>query len=298
MRISSLSRVVNIGVAFVLLAGCGAGAPSVVAQLPSLSPDAHGRNLLYVSAQFFGMTFIYTYPGGNFVGTLSTSSDTNALCSNAAGDVFITTAYQIFEYPHGLSTPVAILGNGAQGCSVDPVTGDLAAYFADTIYVYTPATHHRWHLPRVLFLDGESASCAYDASGNLFVDGQSSGTTPFLLELPKGASDFEEINLNQNVGKPGNMQWDGQYLAIGDRNDTLVRRFAINGNKGTQIGTLRLRGASLVNQFWIQGNIIVGAGFSNSEYFTGFWNYPAGGRPNKTIPQIDAFGETVSVVRP
>ena len=90
---------------------------------------------------------------------------------------------------------------------------------------------HQWHLPRMYNLSPEVLFGGYDGSGNFFVDGKLSGTTPFLYELPKGASGFENVTLNVTLADPGNIEWDGKDLAVGDNQNLLIHRFAISGTQ-------------------------------------------------------------------
>ncbi|MGA9418534.1 MAG: hypothetical protein WBV40_05240, partial [Candidatus Cybelea sp.] len=292
----------SVGVAAALLASCGRsqppiGAPgsapqgrAVVAHAERggswMLPEAQHRALLYVTAQYYGPTYVYTFPGGKLVGGLSNIGYTYGLCSNANGDVFITDQSEgaIYEYPHGLAKRIAALGDpqGAPyGCSVDSTTGDLAATSGTGVAIYRPAMRHQWHLPRMYNLSPEVLFGGYDGSGNFFVDGKLSGTTPFLYELPKGASGFENVTLNVTLADPGNIEWDGKDLAVGDNQNLLIHRFAISGTQGTQVGSLTLKGASLAHQFWIQGKTLIGPAYE-SGYYIGLWNYPRGGSHSRT----------------
>jgi hypothetical protein len=56
------------------------------------------------------------------------------------------------------------------------------------------------------------------------------------------------------------MQWDGKYLAIGNNTEGAgtIYQFAINGEKGTKVGSTPLNGSGGAIQFWIeQANVIV-----------------------------------------
>jgi hypothetical protein len=319
IEIARLMRTAICSVAFgACMAGCGgslgenatSGAmpesatsgSAAAQQLPWMSPiKARGRDLLYVSERYAGVTNVYTYPEGNFRGSLTYpgSAFTGGLCSNKGGDVFITTEYAIYEYPHGRASPVATLGNAfgfTNGCSVDPTTGDLAAMSPTSgIAIYRPDHRHRWHLPRLFAISNVSFG-GYDARGDLFIDGRTHGGASLFKELPKGSSNFENITLNRRLSAPGNIEWDGRYLAVGDEQGLLIRRFAISGTRGRQVGTVKLAGAHEGGQFWIQGDTVIGPAFKGS-WFAGFWRYPSGGRAYKTIAESSAYGTTISTVR-
>jgi hypothetical protein len=257
-----------------------------------MAPAAQG-DLLYISELYSSVTNVYTYPRGQFVGSLTyPGSGTGGLCSDKAGDIFITTAYAIYEYQHGFATPVATIAAAADGCSIDPITGDLAAAIPNSgVSIYRAGPRYQWHLPR-LYKIPRLLSCGYDGKGNLFVD----GVPPYFKELPRGGSKFENVSLSKLPKNPGNIEWDGRYVAVGDGQNLLIRRFAISGTRGTQVGMLHLAGPSQGEQFWIQGNTIIAPAYSNG-WIAGFWRYPHGGFAYNAISETSAYGATVSVAK-
>jgi hypothetical protein len=302
----------SIGAAAALLAGCGGsqppiGAPGALPQSRAITmyggndqsltlPDAHGRDLLYVTGS---STYLYTYPKGKLVSTFQVNGF--AMCSNAAGDVFITNAYGVAEYPHGSAMQIAFLPGpfgSVRSCSVDPTTGDLAVASASTsgfgIGVYRQDRRHRWHVPRVYPFTQYPLACSYDSMGNLFVLASLSDVT-FLFELPKGGSVFEMLSLRQKITIPGYLQWDGKYLAVDDTRTMVIHRFVVKGKLAKQIGLLTVSGAQDIGNFWIQGRILIGLDGYNQDI--GFWRYPQGGPPFKKIKATGPQGATVSVVR-
>jgi hypothetical protein len=311
VRISEVSRyALSTSVAVAMMAGCGAlplslsqgsddARPPIAAHAAQgtswILPGSQSGDLLYISVVYSGVTNVYTYPGGKLVGGLSNTGYTNGLCSDKNGNVFITTAYAIYEYPHGLAAPVATLTD-PQGqpysCSIDPATGKLAVASGGGVAVYSPARKNQWYLPRLFNFQSHVTSCTYDAAGNLFADGPTSGGKPLFAVLRRGASKFDPLSLNRNVPEPGNLEWDGKYLAIGGKH-LFVHRFVIHGTQGTQIGLVRLNGAPDLYQFWIHGSTIIGPAY-NGGFFVGFWRYPQG-RLVKTIQESSAFGSTISL---
>jgi hypothetical protein len=289
-----------------LLAGCGVqppiGASGTIPQSRMVAthadrskswmlPEARGKDLLYASSLPYSL-YVYTYPKGKLVGYLYGLSP-RGLCSNENGDVFVTSGYDVYEYPHGRAKPVAILADQyPQGCSVDPTTGNLAVVNQRHVSVFPPKRRDRWGIPRT-YEPGASSFCAYDNAGNLFVDGNSSGSL-VLFELPKGGKRFKTIALNQSIGEAGNIQWDGRYLAIADEYASTIDQFAISGSTGTQAGATQLNGATGIGQFWIQGGTVV---VPDRIKHLGFWNYPAGGSAKKMISLSLAYGATVSLAR-
>jgi hypothetical protein len=259
-------------------------------------PAALGRDLLYVSTD--AATNIYAYPRGKLVSELGGS--TGVICSNAAGHVFLSQVNVdvIDEFQHGRSSPIAELSEpfgDPQSCSADPTSGNLALVSQQGAAIYRPGKHHRWHLPKLYMLGQNLFSCGYDASGDLFIDGKTQNNTIIFAELPKDGSKFKNVTLDHKLTIPGTVQWDGQYLAVGDQENTLIHRFSIQGSEGTQIGSVMLSGPSSVPQFWIQDSIVIGADPYNSQ--VGFWKYPDGGSEIMSRKVFQPLGATVSTVR-
>ncbi len=193
----------------------------------------------------------------------------------------------------------------AQGCSVDPKTGNLAVTNSSStsgpqgnVAIYKDAKGKPTY--RTDSKIYRESFCGYDNAGNLFVDGyaRSSGELT-LAEIPSGRTVFKNITLNLTITGAGGVQWDGKHLAIGNLVEApgTIYQFAINGEKGTEVGSTPLNGSSAVVEFWIeQANVIGPDYFAND---VGIWAYPAGGSAKKTITgSFDGpWGATVSKVK-
>ncbi len=262
--------------------------------------------LLYISDNKAQKVGVYTYPGLKLVRVLNNFSSPSGLCSDQNGNVFITDAEnaEIVEYAHGGKRPVNILSDsGAEpnGCSVDPVTGNLAVanIWPQNVAVYqgaqgTPVTY--------AYSGAEFWYPAYDNSGNLFVTGF---PNTYLLELAKNGNSLVQLAINKPL-KTGYAQWDGTYLAVESlphsKDSIRLDRLSITGNGATVVSTVSLRSYGLRrlysgNQYWIQGSAVIGgAGINRHGYGLAFWNYPDGGKQTalkKTA--YDDYGATVSV---
>ncbi len=254
-------------------------------------PDAPSQDLLYVSN--LKRVTVYSYPHGRLEGSIEGFYGAQGECLDKKGDVFVTNlgTNQIIAYAHGAWKPLRALPGHAlpEGCSVNPLTGDLAAADSDgTIAIYQNARGK----PRI---DTHSPlkqafSCSYDDHGNLFVDGVRGDSSKFmLLELPKSGGGLKPVTLDQRMGYPGGVQWDGKYLAVGSYTSsptgtTVVYRFKIAAGHGREVGATTLgSGASDVRQFWIQNATLVAPSeqLLRSDVF--FYNYPTGGKARKTI---------------
>jgi hypothetical protein len=301
----------TISATALLLAGCGglqsASVPGALPQGRAITlyggshqslalPNALGRDLLYVTG---ASTNLYTYPNGKLISTLQVNGF--AMCSNSVGDVFITNASGVAEYPHGSADQIAFLPGpfgSVDSCSIDPTTGDLAVASASELEqgvgIYRDERHHRWRRPHVFPFVKVPLACSYDSAGNLFVLATLSNDT-FLFELPTGGSAFERLTLHREILSPGYLQWDGKYLAVNDTRTMLIHRFTVRGKHAKQIGSVSISGAREIGNFWIQGNILIG--MDAYDQYVGFWHYPQGGTPFKTRMMTGPHGATVSLAR-
>lgn len=289
----------------VTIAGCAVAqsqngsSPPLAVNGPAARPLIPSGDLLYISGVgHTSHTNIYTYPKARLVEQLGATGF--ALCSDAAGDVFLSGGYGTAEYAHGGATQLAYIGaiGNAYGCSVDSVTGKLAiVVISETrseVTIYKPQRGYQWQLGSTYSFKEPQWACSYDAAGDLFVGGFAGPSTFKLIELPKGRSKFEAITLDAEIAPQGTVQWDGTYLAIGEYGNETIHRFDVHGTRGTQVGTVGLSNASYISQFWIQGNVVIGPQTLANRI--GFWRYPQGGAPLRSVKDtLGGTGVTVSV---
>jgi hypothetical protein len=262
-------------------------------------------NLLYAVGGCGG-TCVVSYPDGQFVGALPTGG--SAICSDGQGNVFISDEYDVVEYAHGGTTPIATLnlpGNLADGCSVDPKTNSLAVVFKGNgadIAIFTNETGS----PTLYGSNTDSLYCGYDDAGNLFVDGYKD-KQPALSELPSNGTSFKPLRINRYIGAPGQIQWDGTYITYEAVDTGKIKRLTISGSTATVTGTTSLRRVSRRGggASWIYGtSVIVPFPLHGAQSKTiGIWQYPKGGKPAKLIGRFGTFkqrdmhfqGVTISV---
>jgi len=296
----------GVAASIALLTACaGQGGGSAIPLVPpAKSGAARASALLYVSDTVTGDVYVFSYPKGKLVQTLTGFTDPAGECVDAAGNVFIanTGSSNVLEYAHGGSSPIATLNDAGYfpvGCAIDPVSGNLAvSNFPESssangdvvIYKHAkgrPTGHYTSSTMNQMLL------CGYDGSGNLFVDGLGQASAFEFAELPKGGSKLVSIALNQAIQSAGGVQWDGSHIAVGDQSTNTIYQFAISGKRGTLAGSTALGGASVVFQFWIDGSRVVGPDSGLSD--VGIWRYPGGGSALKTITGLYApLGATVS----
>jgi len=278
-----------------------------------MAPQLQSVDLLYVSDEN-GSVYVYSYPKGQLVGTLTGFSNPAGVCSDKSGNVFITDtpATEIFEYAHGGKKPIASIvdsGGYPESCAVDATTGDLAVTNYEAIVRKGPGNitifSHGTRNPTT-YSDpavNDFLFCGYDGAGNLYADGINAGTTESeFVELTRGSTQLSNITLNKRVDFPGGVQWRDGALIIEDVSTDRVYRVAISGSKGriTRTTILKRDRSNLLAQFWIQGRTIILPDGKSSRQANrvGFWPYADGGAPTKILGapgSAELFGVTVSL---
>ncbi|HLY01146.1 MAG TPA: hypothetical protein VKR56_01470 [Candidatus Cybelea sp.] len=266
-----------------------------------MSPEAKKSDLLYLDDQT-GNVYVYSYPKGELMGTLTGLPDPQGECVDRKGDVFFTTfgGEEILEYAHGGTSPINTLSNPGEymeGCSVDKKTGDLAVIdFEPTtggggasVAIFANASGSPTILSDANLYLGYQIG--YDSKGNIFVDGVDSSRNFEFAELPKGSSSFTEITLDVAITTPGGVQWDGKYVTVGDAKNGNI--YQTDGAGGTVEGTTSLSDSDGIFQYFIDGKRVVGPNAYSAN--AGIWKYPKGGSPTVTLTGLtDPFGAAVS----
>jgi hypothetical protein len=265
-----------------------------------IAPEAKKSDLAYISNFYGSNVLAFTYPGGTYVGVISGVTAAQGECtskrSNGNWWVVASGADEVLEYAHGGTTPLKTLNEDVGepgGCTVDPTTGNLAVTLLGTsdLVVFAGGSGSGTTLSDSLY---STYFASYDDKGDLFVDGITPSDTVGVVELRKGGSTFVSITTSPSLKFPGNLQWHGNYLAVGVNSG--IYHFAIHGTKGREIGFTQLSGFD-VAQFWIQAGYVVAAdpGSENAE----IWKYPAGGPVFKSLsgPFDIPSGATVSVAK-
>jgi hypothetical protein len=288
-------------------AGLDPAATGSVGQGRRMANGMTSNDLLYVSDDID--VYVYSYPGARLVDTLTNLYAPWGLCSDAAGDVFVsenTGNGEVVEFAHAGTEPIATFAdpNVPFGCAVSPATGDLAVttyagqsprtsgsiaiFYAAVIGSAPPRVYHAPHLFFYFF-------CAYDDSGNLFVAGQTARLEPAVDELSKGKRSFTELMLQglpKDFHLPGGLSWDGRYLALGDPDHNRIYRLKISGSTARLFGSVKLAEGDQVEEFSIvafadksrRGRRLIGPNSLSESVM--FWPYPSGGLPTKTIMNI------------
>jgi len=309
-----------------MLAACGTsqppiGAPGAMPQSRGIAthverggswmlpePSRKSGDLIYVMGPV--KNYIISYSTGATIATFDGPEGRGAgLCSDEQGHVFMPATGEIWEFKHGGTTPINKLKDSyrAMGCSIDPLTGDLAVANFEKASSYNTRGNiaifeHGSGKPKFLVdpTIKNYVSCGYDAAGNLFLDGSADGASFLFAELPAGSSSFVDLSLNKPVLDPGSVQWDGRNIAVGVNGARLIYRVSASGSIATVLGTTRL---DTINRpiiaFWVQGSTVMTASGATHKK-VGLWDYPDGGKPVKQYGPISRGpgrlgGMTVSV---
>ncbi|HLY03187.1 MAG TPA: hypothetical protein VKR56_11920 [Candidatus Cybelea sp.] len=313
MVLNPVSRALAIGVAVLLSAGC-AGSSLSVGTLPRagwsfrqgailgkswMHPEAKQETLLYISTDADGI-FVFDYPSRRVVGELTDAISPWGLCSDAAGNVFVSDSegQQVLEYAHGGSSPIRTL-RGAAGpidCAADPKTGNLAVASATAeIYIFRK---EKGRPKRVVDPGANFWFCTYDPQGNLFAtDDSTYYDEPFISELARGSSAFTNFRLSKRIGKRFGLtgiQTRNGYLAVADFTDNNIFQIRISNSIAKVVRKTPLVGAKEARQFTFYDRELISPDPDSD--FAGIWNYPAGGEPVHKIDGIpgEPLGSTIS----
>jgi hypothetical protein len=293
--------------------GAGAALPAASRAHSNLAHFAHagswfrhdssrGGDLVYMTQG--GNVGIYAFSGKQ-VGELKgfEFAQLYGLCSDTAGDVWVTWGESLLEYSRGGTIPIAQLyTNGtAAACAVDPTTGDIAVAdgpgeeLGSEIDVYTNI-----YEPGQTYKDPDMnvyLYCTYDGQGNLFANGaRNLKKGSVLAELPQGGSTMQTVKMDEKFERAGGLQWDGQYVAIGDSLKHVVYEMSVAGGLATTVSTSHFHDWSgmhfkTIEPFAIGNGEIV---LTFSERQTGFWKFPGGGNTLRRISVVTG-AKTISV---
>jgi hypothetical protein len=280
-----------------LAAGCqGSGlqpeASAMRASLGKVAPARSGATqqpLIYTSDAY---VYAYTFAGQQ-VAEIQGFSSPAGLCSDANGDVYVADAGAdlIYEFARGGSQPINVLNDAGQqpnSCAVDPTTGNIAVtnigpsnHGGGNVIIYPPGSGKTgivYSTPNI----SRYEYCAYDGSGNLYVDGERGYESFHLAELRSGSTKLADIavtGLPKGHHSPEGVQWDGQYVVAGDSLTNTIYRIAVSGSGGKIVRSVRLAGWKLHFHvgFVVQGKRLLFPFGRKGE--VAFYAYPAGGRP-------------------
>lgn len=299
-----------------LLAGCGGSQPpigeagampqgSAIAEQSAhgkswMLPETKSQSLLYVSdASYYDYNdyvYVYSYPSGSLVGTLTGFTRPRGLCANMAGRVFVTDTDggKVFEYLHGGTAPIRTFvdTNSPAACAVDQDSGDLAvANYVGSVTVYRRGRGK----PTIYAAPWPVWFVGYDNTGNLFAEGFHYDVV--VAELFAMGSAFTTFGLDVKIKMPAaGVQWFQDRLTIGRENPYeygccgKINRFIVDGTSGQKVGTTKTR--EMVDYFIDGSTVVASSGYNRVEIF----GYPHADSYSKVIDTAakNAYGVVVS----
>jgi hypothetical protein len=253
-----------------------------------IMPDKHKKKKVndeYIS-NFYSSTLLeFDYPKSDAsIGSLSGDDPQGECTQTGKKDWWQVNSGddEIDEYAYGGTSPIATLSESAgeaAGCSLNS-KGDLAVSILGSgdIVIFTGHTGSG-----TTVADGLDSTyfIAYDAKGDLFVDGITEQDTYGMSEMAAGSSSFSTVSLPNTPEFPGGLQWDGKYITFNDQEAHEIYQYTVSGDVATLEGTVDLNGTSDCVQTWIAKKLVYcpDAGNENATVF----KYPAGGSAVATL---------------
>jgi hypothetical protein len=282
-----LARLAFTASAVALGIGCS-GSQDVSPKVATIQATSQG-DLVYLAGGEETGVFVYSYPDGRRVGTLTGLNDAVAVCSDSNGDVWVIDANSrsrstLVEYAHGGSTSIASLRlhEPADACSVDPSTGNLAAATLNSnVAVWKQGRGSPTFFSTSAFFK-KVRTITYDATGNLYMRSFTSGESGAWL--PKGST----VVVKFHITKLGSYGWDGRYFVIGSPNGGAgpLTRYKLHDGHGEVVGkfSVKLCAFSYVPpSFSIAGSALaLSCGFEEGESLN-YYAYPKGAKPFKIL---------------
>ncbi len=336
MKTSTVIRfVVNISIAAAMLAGCDASPPiSVAGAIPhdqsggvradggkSWMKASSSKALLYFDDDSTNDTYVYEYPSGKKVGTLTGFHDPQGMCVDRKGDVYITESQfgLLVEYAHGGTNAINIYerpGSGLTGCSVS-ANRDVAATGRDEVCIWKGGVAA--DSPKCIDGD-ESLGCVgfstfgYDNHGNLIGLGTTSAGSTTACMIPARETTMEKLStsgISFNFG-PRGTAWDGEYITLGGvgYNGDVVQPAQLSGTTLIGVGSeVQLDDCTEMpgSPFFFGKQNITAASTTRATSVTvanprcdkgvaDVWDYPGGGEAVLRIRAAkDSGGDAVSI---
>jgi hypothetical protein len=282
------------------MSGCGGGTASLAPIATTAADSSRARSASWVSPEAAKLPTllyvanessvnIYAYANGvagKLVGQILGLDSAEGMCTDKAGDVWITQyePHLITEYAHVGKTPITTIHRAKgspTGCAVNPSSGDLAV-------TYNHPNAHAGELFALVYIypHGEEPGAkpytnstgltfayflAYDDNGNLYMDGLGCyygscdpSNIAVLMLLKPGASVFNPVAISgANIRSPRGLSWIKPTLLIGDSaygntNTSDGYKLLVTKNEAKVVQTIPY---SHTGEFWGStvraGNVIV-----------------------------------------
>jgi hypothetical protein len=301
-------------------AGCGPEIRSPAVSSPfATNQAAHVRGALLYVLHTVGMgshassdVSMLTYPRGKTVATLQLQEYATGICSDSAGNVWMPLVrhmrWYVDEFAHGGTKAIAELrmpkGTYTAGCALDPSSGSLAVMggmgsneYHGCIFVWSGSHEGK---PTVYAAPFFPLHGTYDNAGDLFIDGWPGDSDFFLVfgGLLKGSGSVVKIALDRRTWTPGDVQWDGTYVAVATGGYRVryprIYRVQVTSSGGKVVGTVHPRNLYRDPEFTLFGSDVIGMAGGRGDNID-IWPYPDGGKPTRVIADFDSVtGLTIS----
>lgn len=283
-------------------------------------PDA-GKLTLNFAGGFYGGIYVYDYSTGKRVGKLSADSD--GMCVDAKGDVYVTElSGSTLEYAHGGTKVLKTFNSDGipAGCSVD-AKNDLAVTSARPadVTVFAGGDPNKG----TTYSDSSCTSLnkmGYDNKGTLIGQGGNSGSSNVIIcALLAGSQKMTTLSMKGfTIGAADGTIWDGKYIALSDQDvggkvTSGIVQASLSGralvSHGETLLSDKCSGGShtdITGPFIVgtnntpindrQGKVVVATDSvctAKGSYLIEFWHYPKGGNPFKSYKETIPIGGVV-----
>lgn len=140
---------------------------------------------------------------------------------------------------------------------------------------------------------------AFDASGNLFFDGETAGGTVLVGEISGGckATSIATLSVGNTISSPGGVQVSGGKILIGDVSKQAIYTYAppSGGSLGSPTAVTTLAGAETPVTFAIEANgkRVRTADAASDTLYAALYTYPKGSYISKLSDHVWAVGVAV-----
>ena len=287
MRIRSVRTNASRALLVAMLAACAGPSQTMPVHNGALasvmSPAASkSSSLLYVSNA--SNVTVYTYVNGGgiiLVGTLTGFTSPGGMCTDNAGDVWITDyeSRNVYEYAHGGSAPIATITAKAgfpYACAVDNATGNLAVSY------WHPYGHYRNYAEVVVYGPGSKIGSsygpktgfyrayflAYDDKSNLYTTGQACGYYDcyiagfiHLFKLPAGKGQFELVEGGARQSAPSAIVWVNPSFLMGSGKSgdggAQALKLQVTGKRASIVGNVNFAQTFLTYGFTRRAGLVI-----------------------------------------
>jgi hypothetical protein len=278
-----------------------------------VSPDMKkAHRLLFISDIDTDDVYIFTMPAMKLRGTLTGFDGPQGMCSDRSGNIWVTNtkSAEIQQYSRTgkLLKTIDDPGYYPVGCAVNEKNGDLAVTNIRTtsgasgnVTVYSSGSD-----PQMLANPDQTESYfpAYDAKGNLYVNGRGGSSNGIMIsECPPGSSSCSTLTVSGvTLNVPGGLNWNKAtgHLVVDDPKcnnvwGSCLYSMFISGSTATLTGTTPLHdvngGGCDVDQgvfapkdrYFAGGCIAQGSNPAS----VGRWKFPAGGNPTHSNASVE-----------